>query len=67
MVPIHARGAWEEEEVTQRRRRDEELNAVLYEQGIVRSRDFDDNMAACRHEATVQDAIFADITSSDDD
>lgn len=59
-----ARGA---EEDRQRHQRDEEIDTVLYEQGVASSLAFGDKVEEWRREATAQERIYVDLSSFDDD
>ncbi|XP_044951068.1 probable indole-3-pyruvate monooxygenase YUCCA11 [Hordeum vulgare subsp. vulgare] len=50
-----------------RRRRDEEIDTVLYEQGVALDLAFGDEVEEWRHEATAQEHIYVDLSSSSDD
>ncbi|KAE8777972.1 Chaperone protein DnaJ [Hordeum vulgare] len=65
--PRWCRSAREAEEDGQRRRRDEEIDTVLYEQGVASALAFGDKVEEWRREATTQERIYVELSSSDDD
>ena len=55
------------EEAEHRGRRDADLNKVLLDQGLTKAQEFEDNLAVWRREAKVQDDIYIDLGSDDED
>lgn len=67
MPVLLGRSAREAQEDQQRRRREEEIDTMLYEQGIASALTFGHKMEEWRCEATAQERIYIELSSSDDD
>ncbi|KAE8807056.1 putative atp-dependent helicase [Hordeum vulgare] len=61
-----ARSARETKEDQQRRRRQEEIDTMLYEQGVASALAFGHKVEEWRREATAQERIYIELSSSDD-
>ncbi|KAE8789611.1 putative atp-dependent helicase [Hordeum vulgare] len=62
-----ARSAREAEEDEQRPRREEEIDIVLYEQGVLSAIAFGHKVEEWLHEATAQKRIYVELSSDEDD
>ncbi|KAE8773540.1 hypothetical protein D1007_54229 [Hordeum vulgare] len=63
---ILARSSWEEEEELQRCQREEEINAVLYEQGLAKAIAFGEKEEEWRREKKEQEKIYVGHTFNED-
>ncbi|KAE8779492.1 hypothetical protein D1007_47510 [Hordeum vulgare] len=62
-----AQSAREAEEDQQHRRREEEIDTMLYEQGVASALAFGHKVEEWRREATAQERIYIELSSSSDD